>query len=61
LSEAVPYANRAYIFDNSFHGKVWLAEITDGNELEMKSDTMPLWFKTALWDKFAGAESDGEA
>ena len=61
LSEAVPYANRAYVFDNSFHGKVWLAEITDGNELEMKSDTMPLWFKTALWDKFAGAESDGEA
>jgi hypothetical protein len=48
LSEAEPYANRAYIFDNSFHGKVWLAEITDGNELEMKSDTMPSRFKTAL-------------
>jgi hypothetical protein len=27
---------------------VWLAEITDGNELEMKSDTMPSRFKTAL-------------
>jgi len=52
LFEAVQYANRAYIFDNSGHGKVWLAEVTDGNELEMKSETMPLWFKSALWDKF---------
>ncbi|MDD2742936.1 MAG: zeta toxin family protein [Rhodocyclaceae bacterium] len=59
LFEAVQHANRAYIFDNSFHGKVWLAEVTDGNELEMKSDTMPHWFETALWDKFLTLESDG--
>jgi len=52
LVEAVRYSDRAYIFDNSFHAKVWLAEVTDGNMLEMKSDTMPHWFKTALWDKF---------
>ncbi len=56
LFEAVQYANRAYIFDNSGHGKVWLAEVTDGNELEMKSEAMPLWFKAALWDKFLDGE-----
>jgi len=52
LADAVLYSDRAYIFDNSFHAKVWLAEVTDGNALEMKSDTMPHWFKIALWDKF---------
>lgn len=31
-----------------------VAEVTDGNELEMKTDLMPYWFKTALWDKFGG-------
>jgi predicted ABC-type ATPase len=52
LSEAVRYSNRAYIFDNSGNGRVWLAEVTDGQELEMKTDYMTLWFKNALWDKF---------
>ena len=26
----------------------------DGTELEMKTDPMPYWFKTALRDKFGG-------
>lgn len=52
LFDAVRYTNRAYIFDNSGDVHVWLAEITDGEELEMKSDFMTTWFKTALWDKF---------
>lgn len=52
LVEAVSYTDRAYIFDNSHHEKVWLAEVTDGNILEMKADILPYWFKTALWDKF---------
>ena len=59
LFEAVRHSHRAYIFDNSFHDKVWLAEITDGSELEMKSDTMPHWFKVALWDKFLALENEG--
>jgi hypothetical protein len=29
-----------------------LAEITDGVELELKVDTVPQWFKTAILDKF---------
>jgi predicted ABC-type ATPase len=52
LFDAVQYSNRAYIFDNSGDVHVWLAEITDGEELEMKTDFMTNWFKTALWDKF---------
>ena len=57
LSEAVRYSNRAYIFDNSGNTRVWLAEVTEGRELEMKTDYMTLWFKNALWDKFGNTES----
>lgn len=56
LSEAIQHANRAYLFDNSGDGQIWLAEVTDGDALEMKSDTMPHWFKAAVWDKFVGGE-----
>lgn len=52
LAEAVRHTDRAYIFDNSGHSKVWLAEVTDGRHLSLKSDRMPAWFKSALWDKF---------
>jgi predicted ABC-type ATPase len=58
LADAVQYTDRAYIFDNSYHEKVWIAEITGGNDMEMKSDAMPHWFKTALWDKFAPPEDE---
>jgi predicted ABC-type ATPase len=53
LMEAVRHTNRAYIFDNSAHNQAdtWLAEITDGRVLEMKTDRMPAWFKRAIWDK----------
>lgn len=52
LPEAVAYADRAYIFDNSGAERVWIAEVTQGNEIEIKTDQMPAWFKVALWDKF---------
>jgi len=56
LADAVQHTDRAYIFDNSSHEKVWVAEITGGDDLEMKTDTMPHWFKLALWDKFVPPE-----
>ena len=56
LADAVQHTDRAYVFDNSSHEKVWVAEITGGNDLEMKTDTMPYWFKLALWDKFVPPE-----
>ena len=52
LMDAVQYTHRAYIFDNSSHERVWLAEITNGKILEMKTDRIPGWFETALWNKF---------
>ena len=57
LIEAIFRTNRAYIFDNSGERKerTWLAEITDGRELVMKTDQMPAWFKHAVWDWIAKA------
>ncbi len=52
LPQAVVHADRAYIFDNSGTERVWVAEVTDGLEIEMKTDEMPAWFKVALWDQF---------
>jgi predicted ABC-type ATPase len=55
LMAAIAHTNRAYIFDNSTQDKdrTWLAEITDGRVLEMKTDLMPAWFKRAIWDKIS--------
>lgn len=58
LLGAVECADRAYLFDNSSQGRIWVAEATGGVELEMKSELMPNWFKTALWDRFDGVEVD---
>lgn len=57
LIEAVQSTHRAYIFDNSTfshstHEHTWLAEITNGHTLEMKTDQIPAWFTTALYNKF---------
>ncbi len=53
LINAIRHTNRAYIFDNSGEGqeKTWLAEVTDGRVLEMKTDRMPAWFKHAVWER----------
>ncbi|MBN9230907.1 MAG: hypothetical protein BGO90_05935 [Legionella sp. 40-6] len=52
LIEAIKFTNRAYIFDNSTHEHIWLAEVTNGSLLEMKTDQVPEWFKKALGEKF---------
>ncbi|CAN5883659.1 zeta toxin family protein [soil metagenome] len=55
LLEAIRHTNRAYVFDNSGEngdGKhTWLAEITDGKTIEVKTDHIPGWFKRAVMDK----------
>ena len=53
LMDAIRHTNRAYLFDNSGEnqGRTWIAEITDGKVLEMKTDQMPAWFKRAVIDK----------
>jgi predicted ABC-type ATPase len=57
LLEAVKSTNRAYLFDNSREGseRLWVAEITEGKELELKCDPMPLWFQQAVWEKIQRA------
>jgi hypothetical protein len=41
------------VFDNSGENRerTWIAEITDGRVLEMKTDQMPAWFKRTVMDK----------
>ncbi len=55
LTDAIGCTNRAYIFDNSGdsnEGKqTWLAEITDGARLELKTNEIPAWFQRSVLDK----------
>ena len=53
LLAAIQHTNRAYVFDNSGDKQrhTWLAEITDGQKLEMKTDQAPAWFRRAVLDK----------
>lgn len=57
LLDAIRCSNRAYLFDNSNHQQIFVAEITDGRLLEMKTAAMPGWFKWAVWDKIAPSAS----
>lgn len=52
LFSAIKYTNRAFIFDNSTHKNIWLAEITNGRELDLKIEEPPLWFNLAVYNKF---------
>jgi predicted ABC-type ATPase len=53
LLEAIFQSDRAYIFDNSNDRgeKLWVAEVTDGNDLDLKVNPVPAWFQKAVLDK----------
>lgn len=51
LAQAVKFTHRAYILDNSTHEHVWIAEITNGKTVEMKTNEIPVWFQKSLLDK----------
>jgi predicted ABC-type ATPase len=55
LMDAIRHTNRAYIFDNSGDhadgAHTWLAEITDGRTIVLKSDRVPGWFNHAVLNK----------
>ena len=59
LLDAIRFTNRAYVFDNSREARdasgTWIAEITEGRELELKSNQIPAWFKRAVLDKLKPA------
>lgn len=55
LLDAIRLSDRAYIFDNSeenTQGKsVWVAEVVDGRELELRVDFIPAWVDTYVLSK----------
>lgn len=51
LAEAIPHTNRAFFFDTSAEQAWYFAEATEGSQLELKSDEMPLWFEP-IWEQF---------
>lgn len=53
LTEAVKHSNRAYIFDNSGKKSFLIAEITNAETLEIKTNSLPLWFKNCFLDKIS--------
>jgi predicted ABC-type ATPase len=60
LVDAIRHTHRAYIFDNSGDSaegrQTWLAEITEGKTLELKTDRIPAWFKGAVLEKIEQPE-----
>lgn len=53
LVDAIRLSDRAYIFDNSSQNRIWLAEVTDGTELEFKTDLVPHWFETYVLERLS--------
>jgi predicted ABC-type ATPase len=53
LREAIKFSNRSYIFDNSGYQLLWLAEITDGKAIEIKTEFIPVWFDKYVLNKLA--------
>lgn len=51
LEDAIRNSNRAFLFDSSENESWYFAEITDGLNLELKSDEIPNWFQPIL-DRF---------
>ena len=53
LPEAIAYSNRAYVFDNSGENveRTWIAEFTDGLEMELQTARIPRWFERAVLDQ----------
>lgn len=51
LIDAIRCTDRAYIFDNTGDELLLLAEITDGQEIELKVDEVPQWFDRAVLAK----------
>jgi predicted ABC-type ATPase len=53
LLDAIRATDRAYLFDNSRSGgeQTWIAEITGGHDLTIRTNSLTPWFQRAVWDK----------
>lgn len=53
LDSAIQSTDRAYLFDSSESDRRnWIAEITSGSDLEIKTDSVPAWFRKAVLAKY---------
>jgi predicted ABC-type ATPase len=55
LLSAIKASNRAYLFDNSGQSHELIAEVTEGNVVDLKKDSMPGWFIDAVLNKLDDA------
>ncbi len=46
IKKALPYCSRAFFFDNSSMEMEFLAEYSQENDMSVKSDNLPDWFKS---------------
>lgn len=51
LLDAIKLTDRAYIFDNTGKSHELIAEITNGNSLELKTALLPTWFMNSVINK----------
>jgi len=51
VREAMLHTNRAFFFDTSEKEPRYIAEITNGTEIELQFEVMPEWFRAAVWDQ----------
>lgn len=58
LLDALERTDRAYLFDNSGTGAVWLAEVTDGTEVVVQVPSVPEWFRTHVGDPMSPTEPE---
>ena len=51
LFDAIKTTDRAYIFDNSGNTMLWIAEISNGSQIELKTEAIPEWFVKSVLNK----------
>lgn len=53
LDSAIQSTDRAYLFDSSENERRnWIAEVTSGTDLEIKTDSVPAWFRNSVLSKY---------
>lgn len=58
LDDACASADRAYVFDNSGEAHELIAEISDGDEMTIHTESLPAWFtNTTLWQAFQPSDT----
>ena len=58
LLDALERTDRAYLFDNSGTGAVWLADVTGGTEIVVRVPGVPEWFRTYVGDPMRPTNSE---